>query len=114
MAVAPLFVARGVQNKVLEAVAAGLPCVVTTAVLDGLPGQVLPGCVAATDAAGFAAAVLGVLDLAPAQRRAMADRADLRSLSWDSQMASLIPILDAVVRRDGRRRDGGSLRQMAG
>jgi hypothetical protein len=44
----------------------------------------------------------------------MADRADLRSLSWESQMASLIPILDAVVRRDGRRRDGGSLRQMAG
>jgi sugar transferase (PEP-CTERM/EpsH1 system associated) len=114
VAVAPLFVARGVQNKVLEAVAAGLPCVVTTAVLDGLPSQVLPGCVVATDAAGFAAAVLSLLDLRPAERRAMADRADVRSLTWDSQMASLIPILEAVVRRDGRRRDGASLRQMTG
>ncbi len=34
---APLLVARGVQNKVLEALAAGLPCVVTPPVFEGLP-----------------------------------------------------------------------------
>src|SRR6185295_9529665 len=40
MSVAPIFQARGVQNKVLEAAAAGLPSVVTRAVWDGLPPQV--------------------------------------------------------------------------
>jgi polysaccharide biosynthesis protein PslH len=102
VAVAPLFVARGVQNKVLEAVAAGLPCVVTPAVLDGLPHHVLPGCVAARDGDAFAAAVLDLLNRGPAERRAMADRADVRSLTWANQMKSLMPILDAVVRREGR------------
>jgi sugar transferase (PEP-CTERM/EpsH1 system associated) len=42
VSVAPLLTARGVQNKVLEAVAAGLPAVVTPAVWDGLPAEVLP------------------------------------------------------------------------
>jgi sugar transferase (PEP-CTERM/EpsH1 system associated) len=114
VAAAPLFVARGIQNKVLEAVAAGLPCVVTPTVIDGLPSQVLPGCRQAADASQFAAALLGLLDLRPAERRAMADRADMRSLAWDSQMASLIPILDGAVRRDGRRRDRGALEKMIG
>jgi sugar transferase (PEP-CTERM/EpsH1 system associated) len=98
--VAPLFVARGVQNKVLEGVAAGLPCVVTPAVLDGLPATVLPACMAATDASEFAAAVLGLLDQGPAERRALADRADVRPLGWDRQLASILPILDAAARRE--------------
>jgi glycosyltransferase involved in cell wall biosynthesis len=77
VAVAPLFVARGIQNKVLEAVAAGLPCVVTPAVLAGLPENVLPACLATTDPAEFAAAVVDLLDRRPAERRAVAN-ADLR------------------------------------
>jgi polysaccharide biosynthesis protein PslH len=36
-AIFPLEVAVGVQNKVIEALSAGLPCVVTPAVADGLP-----------------------------------------------------------------------------
>lgn len=39
VSVAPLLVARGIQNKVLEAIAAGLPCVVTPQVADGLPPE---------------------------------------------------------------------------
>ncbi len=105
VAVAPLFVARGLQNKVLEAVAAGLPCVVTPAVLDGLPGQVLPGCLTATDADAFAAAVLSLLDRRPAERRAIANGADIGALTWDRQLSSLIPILDAVVRGEPQRRE---------
>ena len=35
--IAPLHVARGVQNKALEAIAAGLPIVITDAVAGGLP-----------------------------------------------------------------------------
>ena len=42
VSVAPLLTARGMQNKVLEAIAAGLPVVVTTAVSEGLPEGVRP------------------------------------------------------------------------
>ena len=44
VAAAPLQIARGIQNKVLEAVAAGLPCVVTPQVAEGLPREVVPAC----------------------------------------------------------------------
>ncbi|MEP7304804.1 MAG: TIGR03087 family PEP-CTERM/XrtA system glycosyltransferase [Acidobacteriota bacterium] len=101
VAVAPLFVARGVQNKVLEAVAAGLPCVVTPAVRDGLPTQVLPACLTAGDANEFASAVLGLLDRSAAQRRAMANAADVGSLGWASQLAALLPILEAASAPSG-------------
>lgn len=37
----PLDVAVGIQNKVIEALSAGLPCVVTPVVLDGLPKEVV-------------------------------------------------------------------------
>ena len=42
VAAAPLLTARGVQNKVLEAVAAGLPTVVTPVVLAGVPTEFRP------------------------------------------------------------------------
>ncbi|HWW87772.1 MAG TPA: TIGR03087 family PEP-CTERM/XrtA system glycosyltransferase, partial [Vicinamibacterales bacterium] len=61
--VAPLHTARGIQNKVLEAVAAGLPVVVTPVVADGLPNEVLPACVVAGDATGFADAIVDRLAL---------------------------------------------------
>ena len=40
VAIAPLHVARGVQNKALEAIACGLPIVITSAVAAGLSGEV--------------------------------------------------------------------------
>ena len=40
--IAPLQVARGVQNKALEAIAAGLPIVITPAVAEGLPAEAAP------------------------------------------------------------------------
>ena len=42
-AVAPLRVARGIQNKVLEAMAMGRPLVITRAAADGIPLTGLPG-----------------------------------------------------------------------
>ena len=70
--VAPLLTARGIQNKVLEAVAAGLPVVVTPVVADGLPAEVMPACVTGDTAARFAAHVLDLFAAPPAGRRAMA------------------------------------------
>ncbi len=53
VATAPLWTARGIQNKVLEAVAAGLPCVVVPPVAEGLPPEVAPARPVASDAASL-------------------------------------------------------------
>ena len=102
VAAAPLHVARGVQNKVLEAIAAGLPCVVTPAVAEGLPREVMPACGVSEDARQFASALCDFLAHAPAERRARASLADLRSLHWSARLRPLMPILEAAARSGGR------------
>ncbi len=97
LAVAPLHTAQGVQNKVLEAVAAGLPCVVTQEVADGLPGQITPACLLAGTAGEFAATVANLLAQSPAERRAIAERADLAGFDWSSRLAELPDILEAAA-----------------
>jgi sugar transferase (PEP-CTERM/EpsH1 system associated) len=106
VAAAPLFTARGIQNKVLEAVAAGLPVVVTPNVMASLPPQIQPACVAASNAAEVADALVRLLALAPGARRAMADRADTASLTWDRQLAPLDALLDVAVAQGGTSRHG--------
>ncbi len=96
ISVAPLLVARGLQNKVLEATAAGLPSVITTAVCDGLPAKVRPACVVADAPAAFADAVVQLLALTALERRAMALRADLDSLGWSQRLNRLVPVLAAA------------------
>jgi sugar transferase (PEP-CTERM/EpsH1 system associated) len=93
VAAAPLFLARGIQNKVVEAIAAGLPCVVTSAVHEGLPNEITRACVVEDDAARFAGALIRLLDESPADRRALAERADLQRLEWSAQLAPLLGIL---------------------
>ncbi|MEO7271857.1 MAG: TIGR03087 family PEP-CTERM/XrtA system glycosyltransferase [Vicinamibacterales bacterium] len=93
VAAAPLQLARGIQNKVLEALAAGLPCVVTPQVLEGLPEAVRPGCRVATQPAEFARALIELLELPAAERRATAAAAELSRLGWGQQLA---PMLDLV------------------
>jgi polysaccharide biosynthesis protein PslH len=94
---APLHTARGIQNKVLEAVAAGLPSVVTPVVAEGLPPEILPACDVAGDAASFSDALIRKLALSPTERRAAAARADLGALSWSSRLAPLVGLLRAAV-----------------
>jgi len=101
VSVAPLQVARGIQNKVLEALAAGVPAVVSTAVFDGLPLEARAGCAVANTAHEVAGAVLELLSLDPGARRARATQADLSRLSWDSRLAGVRTILEAAA-ADGR------------
>src|SRR6185295_12887718 len=89
VAVAPLLAARGLQNKVLEAVAAGLPTVVTTQVHEGLPAEVRPACKLAADGQQFAATLIELLRKSPLQRRAIAEAADLQSLTWENRLKPL-------------------------
>jgi len=100
VSVAPLRLARGLQNKVLEALAAGLPTVTARAVWDGLPVDVQPGCLAADDPVAFADAVVNLLDRSPAGRREIAGAARLDRLSWSERLSGLEAILrDAAARR---------------
>jgi polysaccharide biosynthesis protein PslH len=99
--VAPLHLARGLQNKVLEALAAGLPCVVTPAVLDGLPAAARGGCEAAEEAEAFAEAIVRLLRETPERRRAIASRAVLGGLSWEAQMAPMVLLVEAAGARSG-------------
>jgi glycosyltransferase involved in cell wall biosynthesis len=102
VAVAPLRVARGVQNKILEAVAAGLPGVVTPTVLDGLPTAVARACLVADDADGLAAHIASLLRESPAARRRRA-AVDLSTLSWERQLAPVASLLHAATLARGSR-----------
>ena len=93
VAIAPLHVARGVQNKALEAIACGLPIVLTRAVAAGLPSGLEPAFTVADAAAHFARAVIEFLELPPATRRARAIAADLSTLRWSNTLQPLETLL---------------------
>jgi polysaccharide biosynthesis protein PslH len=97
VSVAPLRVARGVQNKVLEALAAGLPTVVTPAVRAGLPAGVERGCLVASEPEAFARSVVGLLDQPGARRRDIAALACVETLGWPARLASLSRLVEAAA-----------------
>ena len=110
LSVAPMHIARGTQNKVIQAAAAGLPSVVTPAVYDGLPDAVRPACVVASDARLFATSVGELLELTPAERRARAHRASLHELTWERTLAPLRHILASAI---AHRSPGDTTRELA-
>ncbi len=94
--VAPLRLARGVQNKVLEAMAMARPVVVTPEALEGLDAESGREVVRAAGAAGFADATLAVL--AGEDSEAMGARARARVVAdygWAANLASLKEFLEA-------------------
>lgn len=99
VAIAPLHVARGVQNKALEAIAAGLPIVLTEAVAGGLPPAAAYASRVANTPAQFASHVLELLSLTPDQRRAMASSADFSNLAWANTLTPLWPIFESAPQR---------------
>jgi len=96
--IAPLHVARGVQNKALEAVAAGLPIVITEAVAGGLPPEAASASLVANTPERFAEHVLDLLRRSPRERRALAAHANLESLTWSRTLEPLWPILERAAR----------------
>jgi sugar transferase (PEP-CTERM/EpsH1 system associated) len=96
--VAPLRVARGIQNKVLEAMAMAKPTVVTPAAagaLSALPGIELE---VAADAQAFAGKVLESMDPLRAERMGMLARSRvLADYAWPASLK----LLEELLERDG-------------
>jgi polysaccharide biosynthesis protein PslH len=103
--VAPLRLARGIQNKILEAMAMGRPVVASTACVDALVAEPGGEILAATEAADFVRAV-DLLLRAPDRAAAIGTAGRLRvlhSYTWAAHMAvfdrhlGLAPVREAVL-----------------
>jgi len=108
VSVAPLRVARGIQNKVLEAMACGVPVVATTAALGGI---VAPGSPLGPDAAvrvdepsAFADAVSNLLGDAAERARRGAEGREwvVQHFDWESRLMQLESLLLDVASRRSR------------
>jgi hypothetical protein len=102
VAAAPLWTARGIQNKVLEAVAAGLPTVVTPNIHASLPAEIARACRVGHDTPSLAGAISELLALAPDARRAIASGVSLDGLTWEHQLAP-VPALVARAAQEAPR-----------
>jgi sugar transferase (PEP-CTERM/EpsH1 system associated) len=99
--VAPLRMARGVQNKLLEALAMGLPCVASTAAWSGTVIRDGEGILVTDEPMEFARHVVDMLR--DSTRRAeMARRARAAAEAnyrWEDQLARLDQVIGAAVSR---------------
>jgi glycosyltransferase involved in cell wall biosynthesis len=100
VAVAPLRVARGLQNKVLEAMAMRVPVVASPAAFNGVHAVADRDLLVAADADAFGRCVLSLLgDAATRERYAAAGRACVeQNHNWDR----LLPEMEQLVVGEAR------------
>jgi sugar transferase (PEP-CTERM/EpsH1 system associated) len=91
----PLPVARGVQNKVLEAMAMGKAVVASTAALDGLDLQVGRAALAATDPVDWRRAIVGLWE--DRERRAELGRAARRHVEACHRWETCLGRFDGLI-----------------
>jgi glycosyltransferase involved in cell wall biosynthesis len=103
--VAPVTRGAGVNNKVLEPLAAGRPLVTTGVGTRGLPPSVLENIRYATDGASFAAELRALLSATWELEVARAARASVGSLSWDRAGALMENVLVDVAQRHTARHE---------
>ncbi|MCS6944244.1 MAG: TIGR03087 family PEP-CTERM/XrtA system glycosyltransferase [Sutterellaceae bacterium] len=94
--VAPLRIARGVQNKVLEAMAMARPVVTTAACAAALHPQVQQALLVADDAPTFADRVSQILGGAGAGMGERARQAVRACYSWEGQLQQFAVLLDGI------------------
>jgi len=106
VAVAPLRIARGIQNKVLEALAMGVPVVGTTVATQGVEGVNGRDYLVADEPAGFAALILQLVG-EPARARDLGAAGRVfveQHYDWERTLGSLEPLLErcaALQRKSG-------------
>jgi sugar transferase (PEP-CTERM/EpsH1 system associated) len=96
--VAPLRVARGVQNKILEAMAMSRPVVASTTCVEGIGARVGAELLTAESADNFVAAVIRLLS--DGEGEAIGARARQRVLddySWDAHLIRFDELIEASV-----------------
>jgi glycosyltransferase involved in cell wall biosynthesis len=96
--VAPLFLGSGLQNKILEAMAMGVPCITTRQVNNALGARKAEQILLAENAQGFAAHILYLLHH-PREAELMAGQAHVlveRQYNWDHINARLENMLNPV------------------
>ncbi|TAK30419.1 MAG: glycosyltransferase [Saprospiraceae bacterium] len=89
--VAPILLAVGLQNKILEAMSMGLPCITTSRINEAVgatPGEEI---LLADEASGFAAHILALIDDEPERRRlGVAGQSFVRkNFSWQQAVQQL-------------------------
>ena len=95
IAVAPLQIARGIQNKVLEAMAMGVPVVASPGALAGLDVTKDGHAVSVDTASEWGSALLDLLSDVARQKR-LAERSRqfvVRRHSWQSSLAPLVELM---------------------
>jgi polysaccharide biosynthesis protein PslH len=98
--VAPLKVARGVQNKVLEAMAASLPVLTTPVVAQGLPSRAEDYIfLAERESTSWVSAVLALIANSKSREERAASANDYirRFCSWDCKLEKLDSLLKATL-----------------
>ena len=94
IAVVPMQIARGMQNKVLEAMAMALPTVVTPQALEGIDLPEEPSLYLADSAQTFAnSCVDALLDKSSAARGALSRQWVMDTYSWDAQLGAYNELL---------------------
>ncbi len=103
VAVAPLHIARGVQNKVLEAMAAGKAVVSTPAAIEGLDVGHDNDVVVATTASHWVRCIVGLLIRAhrPEELGRRARIAVETHYKWSTQMAPLVALCHRLIAAAG-------------
>ncbi|WEF31779.1 TIGR03087 family PEP-CTERM/XrtA system glycosyltransferase [Pseudoduganella chitinolytica] len=100
LSVAPLRVARGIQNKVLEAMSMAKIVVLTPQALEGIDAQPGRDVVVAEQARDFADAVVNQLTQAGAIGQAARARIEV-AYGWDARLAPLDALLESPPRHGG-------------
>jgi sugar transferase (PEP-CTERM/EpsH1 system associated) len=102
--VAPLNIARGTQNKILEALAAGVPSVVSRVAAGGVDAVAGEHFLVADTPGEYAQAILRLME-EPAERRRLAHAGRERMLShhaWPSSMRRLDGIIERCLGENAR------------